>query len=214
MIAAEVVEDSWVLREEPADLPAVVAAATAAGALDLRAVDLELPGFTRLTAHESVLALEQELPTLADTQALGARLAGRLRAGDLLVLSGPLGAGKTALTQGLGRALGVRGQVTSPTFVLVRVHPGPLPLVHVDAYRMLEQGAGALDDLDLDLALEDSVVVVEWGDGLAERLAGSWLEIRLQRPALDDGPPESAASSRLVQVWPRGPRWAVVQLHR
>jgi len=214
VIAAEAVEDSWVLREEPADLPAVVAAATAAGALDLRAVDLELPGFTRLNARESVLALEQQLPTLAATQALGARLAGRLRAGDLLVLSGPLGAGKTALTQGLGRALGVRGQVTSPTFVLARVHPGPLPLVHVDAYRMLEQGAGALDDLDLDLALEDSVVVVEWGDGLAERLTSSWLEIRLRRPPLEDGPLESDASPRFVQVLPRGPRWAVVQVHR
>jgi tRNA threonylcarbamoyladenosine biosynthesis protein TsaE len=71
-----------------------------------------------------------------------------------------------------------------------------------------------LDDLDLDLALEDSVVVVEWGDGLAERLASSWLEIRLQRPPLEDGPPESTASPRLVQVLPRGPRWAVVQLHR
>jgi tRNA threonylcarbamoyladenosine biosynthesis protein TsaE len=119
------------------------------------------------------------LETVEATQALGARLASVLRAGDLVVLTGPLGAGKTAFTQGIGAGLGVSGRVVSPTFVIARVHRGPLPLVHVDAYRL-----GSLvevDDLDLDVDVVDSVTVVEWGAGLVEQLADSYLEVRLVR---------------------------------
>ena len=123
---------------------------------------------------------EHVLPTPEDTRALGAELAGVVRAGDLVVLVGPLGAGKTALTQGLGEALGVREPVTSPTFVIARVHRGGrLPLVHVDAYRL--SGVADVDDLDLDASTEESVTVVEWGQGLVEQLADEHLEIRLER---------------------------------
>ena len=139
-----------------------------------------------------------ELPEPADTEALGERLAAGLGAGDLLVLSGPLGAGKTALVRGLARGLGVAGPVTSPTFVIAREHrplPGGagVPLVHVDAYRL---GAGAaadrgadiaaeLDDLDLDTDLAAAVVAVEWGEGVAERLSARHLLVRLDRRADD-----------------------------
>ncbi|MFN2522078.1 MAG: tRNA (adenosine(37)-N6)-threonylcarbamoyltransferase complex ATPase subunit type 1 TsaE [Mycobacteriales bacterium] len=142
------------------------------------------------------------LPGPDATHDLGRRVAGDLRPGDLLVLSGPLGAGKTALAQGIGAGLGVRGQVTSPTFVLARVHPGPLPLVHVDAYRLRESGSRRLelDDLDLDADLPDSVTVVEWGEGLVEELAEARLEISLARP--DD-------ETRTVSVRPVGARWSV-----
>ena len=123
---------------------------------------------------------EHVLPTPDDTRALGAALAGLVRAGDLVVLVGPLGAGKTALTQGLGAALGVREPVTSPTFVISRVHRGGrLPLVHVDAYRL--GGVADVDDLDLDASTEESVTVVEWGQGLVEQLADEHLEVRLDR---------------------------------
>ncbi len=156
------------------------------------------------------------LATPADTRAFGRALGAVLRAGDLLVLSGPLGAGKTALTQGVGEQLGVRGAVTSPTFVLARVHPGPLPLVHVDAYRVRELGAQGVEGLDLELALEDSVVVVEWGRGLVEGLVDAWLDVELVRgdetTSLADGPPESDISPRSVRVRPHGIRWDVVQL--
>jgi tRNA threonylcarbamoyladenosine biosynthesis protein TsaE len=123
-----------------------------------------------------------ELPTPADTERLGRELGARLRAGDLVVLSGPLGAGKTVLARGIGVGLGVRGPVTSPTFVLAREHPaGPrgVPLVHADAYRL--DGLDELEDLDLDTDLVDAVVVVEWGEGLAERLAEEHLLVRLDR---------------------------------
>jgi tRNA threonylcarbamoyladenosine biosynthesis protein TsaE len=126
-----------------------------------------------MTEHRS-------LPTRADTQALGRELASRLRAGDLVVLTGDLGAGKTTLTQGLGEGLGVRGAVTSPTFVIARVHPsltGGPALVHVDAYRL--GGLDELEDLDLEVSLADSVTVVEWGHGLAEGLSEDYLEIVL-----------------------------------
>jgi tRNA threonylcarbamoyladenosine biosynthesis protein TsaE len=132
-----------------------------------------------------------ELPTPADTEALGERLAARLGAGDLVVLSGPLGAGKTVLVRGLARGLGVAGAVTSPTFVIAREHrplPGGagVPLVHVDAYRLGLAGgradvAAELDDLDLDTDLEAAVVVVEWGEGVAERLAARHVLVRLDR---------------------------------
>jgi tRNA threonylcarbamoyladenosine biosynthesis protein TsaE len=123
---------------------------------------------------------EHVLPTPADTQALGRELAGILAPGDLVVLVGPLGAGKTAFTQGIGAGLGVGEPVTSPTFVISRVHSGGrLPLVHVDAYRL--GSVADVDDLDLDVTVEDSVTVVEWGQGLVERLADEHLEVRLDR---------------------------------
>ena len=130
-----------------------------------------------------------ELPTTADTIALGARLGEQLRAGDVVVLAGPLGAGKTALAKGIAQAMDVDGPVTSPTFVLARVHPARRPdapaMVHVDMYRLLDHtGAdllGELDSLDLDTDLDDAVVVVEWGEGLAERLSENHLDIRLER---------------------------------
>ena len=141
--------------------------------------------------------MTRELPTVADTQAFGRELAGLLRAGDLVVLAGPLGAGKTALTQGIGAGLGVRGPVTSPTFVLARVHRGGrLPLVHVDAYRL--GSVADVDDLDLDVTVADSVTVVEWGQGLVEQLADEHLEVRLERR--DD----DVRTARLVPV---GPGW-------
>lgn len=127
---------------------------------------------------------------MEDTEALGRRLAADLRAGDLVVLDGPLGAGKTALTRGIAAGLGVQGRVTSPTFVIAREHrPGtpesrePVGMVHVDAYR-LGAGPGALDELDaldLDSDLADTVVVVEWGEGLVEQLTDRHLRVRLRR---------------------------------
>ena len=113
---------------------------------------------------------------------LGAKLGAQLKAGDLILLNGPLGAGKTLLTQGIGSALGITG-ITSPTFVISRVHPGDLPLVHVDAYRLLIDGQANLylDDLDLDSALCDSVTVVEWGEAEAARLSDERLEINIDR---------------------------------
>ncbi|MCU1607124.1 MAG: putative ATPase or kinase [Modestobacter sp.] len=138
------------------------------------------------------------LPTPADTQALGRALADLLRPGDLVVLAGPLGAGKTALTQGIGAGLGVPGPVTSPTFVLARVHRGGrLPLVHVDAYRL---GSMAdVDDLDLDATAEEAVTVVEWGHGLVEQLADEHLVVELDRR--DD-------DVRTVRLVPVGAGWA------
>lgn len=165
----------------------------------------ERQGFTALCSHgfwtELVRPLSLHLVGHDQTHELGRRIAGDLRPGDLVVLAGPLGAGKTTLTQGIGAGLGVRGAVTSPTFVLSRIHPGPLPLVHVDAYRLRDAGGRIeLDDLDLDAWLPDSVTVVEWGDGLVEALAESRLEIRLTRPAEDE---------RTAVVTPVGPRWSV-----
>ena len=140
---------------------------------------------------------EHVLTTLADTHALGQQLAGLARPGDLLVLVGPLGAGKTALTQGLGAALRVREPVTSPTFVIARVHRGGrLPLVHVDAYRL--GGVADVDDLDLDASTAESVTVVEWGQGLVEQLADEHLEVRLDRR--DD-------DVRTAVLVPHGPGW-------
>ncbi|SOC53850.1 tRNA (adenosine(37)-N6)-threonylcarbamoyltransferase complex ATPase subunit type 1 TsaE [Ornithinimicrobium cerasi] len=148
--------------------------------------------------------LRLDLPTSEDTRALGARLGAVLRAGDLVVLTGDLGAGKTTLTQGLAEGLGVRGPITSPTFVIARVHPslvGGPALVHVDAYRL--GGEAELDDLDLDTSLEESVTVVEWGHGLAEHLAEELLELELQRSGTEDGDQQSrTATLRSV-----GDRW-------
>lgn len=126
--------------------------------------------------------LELALP--ADTERLGRAVGELLAPGDLVVLSGPLGAGKTVLARGIGAGLGIRGPVTSPTFVIAREHPAlpggrGVPLVHVDAYRL--GGLAELDDLDLDTDLLTAAVVVEWGEGMAERLAGEHLLIRLRR---------------------------------
>ncbi|MBX9641483.1 MAG: tRNA (adenosine(37)-N6)-threonylcarbamoyltransferase complex ATPase subunit type 1 TsaE [Mycobacteriaceae bacterium] len=134
------------------------------------------------------------LERVEDTVALGTRLGEQLRAGDVVVLTGPLGAGKTLLAKGIAAALEVDGPVTSPTYVLARVHrprrSGAPAMVHVDMYRLLDQhGAdllGALDSLDLDTDLEDAVVVVEWGQGLAERLSERHLDIRLERVSHSD----------------------------
>ncbi|WP_203338718.1 tRNA (adenosine(37)-N6)-threonylcarbamoyltransferase complex ATPase subunit type 1 TsaE [Nocardioides limicola] len=146
----------------------------------------------------------------ADADAMrevGRAVAVTLRAGDLLVLTGELGAGKTTFTQGLAEGLGVRGQVTSPTFVIARVHPslvGGPSLVHVDAYRL--GGGDELDDLDLDTSLDEAVTVVEWGEGLAEALATDRLEVRITRALGDDGGVEDH-DPRVVEVLPVGARW-------
>ncbi|MEO6509816.1 MAG: tRNA (adenosine(37)-N6)-threonylcarbamoyltransferase complex ATPase subunit type 1 TsaE [Nocardioides sp.] len=137
---------------------------------------------------------------------LGRLVGERVRPGDVVVLSGELGAGKTTFTQGLGSGLGVRGDVTSPTFVIARVHPslgdGPA-LVHVDAYRL--GGIDELDDLDLDASLDDAVTVVEWGTGMADRLADSRLDVRITRAS--DAVEEGELDPRTVTVVPVGRRW-------
>lgn len=127
----------------------------------------------------------REIATSDEMENLGRRIGAQLAAGDLLILTGPLGAGKTTFTRGLAEGLGVRGPVQSPTFVIARTHPslvGRAPLVHVDAYRL--GSAAELDDLDLDL--DRSVVVIEWGRGMAEELADSWWDIELERPVGGD----------------------------
>lgn len=142
----------------------------------------------------------ERLATAEEMRAFGVRLAVRLRAGDLLVLSGPLGAGKTTLVQGIGEGLKVRGPITSPTFVIARVHPslcGGPALVHADAYRL--GGDLEVDDLDLDASLEDSVTVVEWGEGLVEGLSDDRLELHIGRESDDD--------VRTVTLRAIGPRW-------
>lgn len=145
------------------------------------------------------------LPTVNDTRAYGRTLAALLRAGDLVVLDGPLGAGKTALAQGIGAGLKVAGDVTSPTFVIARVHrPGPggtTPLVHVDAYRLgnVPDPRAEVDDLDLDASVDDSVTLVEWGEGLVEQLSDAHLRVRIERR--DD-------DSRVITLIPVGGDWA------
>jgi tRNA threonylcarbamoyladenosine biosynthesis protein TsaE len=159
------------------------------------------------------MSVEIVVPTAAAMRDMGRRLASLLRAGDLVVLSGPLGAGKTTLAQGIGTGLGVRGAVTSPTFVIARVHPsldaGPA-LVHADAYRL--GGRLEVDDLDLDASLEDSVTLVEWGEGLVEGLSSDRLEIEIARPddampAVDDGSRVATDEPRMVVVRVHGGRW-------
>lgn len=150
----------------------------------------------------STATITVTLPSAADTAGLGRRLAALLRPGDLVVLGGPLGAGKTALVQGIGAGLGVQGRIASPTFVLARVHPagqpGGVPLVHVDAYRIAS--LGELDDLDLDVELTEAVVAVEWGAGLAEQLSDAHLAIKLRRPA--------GSEERTATLTPVGGSWA------
>ncbi|MCW2597049.1 MAG: tRNA threonylcarbamoyladenosine biosynthesis protein TsaE [Pseudonocardiales bacterium] len=142
------------------------------------------------------------LPTARDTREFGARLAGVLRRGDLVVLSGPLGAGKTALVQGIGAGLGVQGTIVSPTFVIARVHRagpgGSLDLVHVDAYRL--GSFDEVDDLDLDVDAASAVTAVEWGTGKVEQLADARLDVALDRA--DD------SDERTATLRPHGGDWA------
>ena len=147
-----------------------------------------------------------KLATVEDTRAFGRRLAAILRPGDLVLLTGPLGAGKTALVQGIGAGLGVEGAITSPTFVIARVHKGAVPLVHADAYRLGDRPdpRAEIDDLDLDASAEDAVTVVEWGAGMVERLNDEYLQIGIDR--LDD-------DTRVIELVPRGGDWAS-RLHR
>ncbi len=147
------------------------------------------------------------VPTAEDMHALGRRLAAVLRPGDLVVLSGDLGAGKTTLTRGIGEGLAVRGAVTSPTFVIARVHPAPgggPSLVHVDAYRLRD--LAEVDDLDLEASLDESVTVVEWGTGMVEGLAVARLEVTLRRGADDRD------ETRAVTLHGVGDRWAGVDV--
>lgn len=142
------------------------------------------------------------VPTADAMRELGAEIARSCAGGDVLILSGDLGAGKTTFTQGLARGLGIEEAVTSPTFVIARAHPNPgggPDLVHVDAYRLGSRLE--LDDLDLDADVEHSVVVVEWGGGLAEGLADAWVDLVLTRS--DD----EADETRIVTVTPHGARW-------
>jgi len=141
------------------------------------------------------------LPTAGAARAFGKELAALLRAGDVLLLSGALGSGKTTVTQGIGAGLGVRGPITSPTFVIARIHPslvGGPALVHVDAFRL--GAATEVDDLDLDASLEDSVTVIEWGRGLAEQLSPQRLELTI-RPTSGD------RAERHVTMVGVGERW-------
>ena len=140
-----------------------------------------------------------KIATAQEMFGLGEKIGAQLRAGDLILLNGPLGAGKTVLVQGIGAALGF-SDVTSPTFVISRTHNGALPLIHVDAYRLLESGNAAayIDDLDLDSARESAVTVIEWGGSESARLSDERLEIDIDRT--DD--------ERVVTVRAIGPRWA------
>jgi tRNA threonylcarbamoyladenosine biosynthesis protein TsaE len=151
-----------------------------------------------------------QVPTAAAMRGLGERLAGLLQAGDLVVLSGSLGAGKTTLAQGIGAGLGVRGPVTSPTFVIARQHPslrGGPALVHADAYRLGSRAE--VDDLDLDTDVATSVTVVEWGEGLVEDLAPSFLQIAIAAVATpeDAAPGADRDELRTVRVVGWGERW-------
>jgi tRNA threonylcarbamoyladenosine biosynthesis protein TsaE len=135
-----------------------------------------------------------------DMRRLGEAIAAVAQPGDLVVLTGELGAGKTTLAQGVGRGLGVSGDVLSPTFVIARVHRGGrIPLVHADAYRL--GSVAEIDDLDLDASLDESLTVVEWGAGLVERLSGERLEVRIDRSA------DEADETRFVTLHPVGASW-------
>jgi len=156
----------------------------------------------------AVLDEQVTVATAAQMRDLGERLSGLLRAGDLVVLSGSLGAGKTTLAQGIGSGLGVRGRVTSPTFVIARVHRslgGGPDLVHADAYRLGSRAE--VDDLDLDADLAIAVTVVEWGTGLVEDLADSFLAVTIEAEAGSAEAADAAAGQRTVRVRGWGERW-------
>ena len=144
-----------------------------------------------------------QIATPDEMFALGKRIGGLAKAGDLILLNGPLGAGKTLLVQGIGAALGF-SDVTSPTFVISRTHQGPLPLIHVDVYRLLEgdRAAAFLDDLDLDSAAESAVTVIEWGGQESARLSDERLEITIDR----------SGETREVSINPVGARWSEFSL--
>jgi tRNA threonylcarbamoyladenosine biosynthesis protein TsaE len=144
-----------------------------------------------------------KISTAQEMFGLGQKLGVQLRAGDLILLNGPLGAGKTVLVQGIGTSLGYK-EVTSPTFVISRIHKGPLSLIHVDAYRLLESGNAALylDDLDLDTPRESAVTVIEWGGAESARLSDERLEIDIDR----------SDEEREVTIRAIGPRWAGFKL--
>jgi tRNA threonylcarbamoyladenosine biosynthesis protein TsaE len=144
-----------------------------------------------------------KISTAQEMFGLGQQLGSQLRAGDLILLNGPLGAGKTVLVQGIGSALGFN-EVTSPTFVISRIHKGALSLIHVDAYRLLESGNAALylDDLDLDTPRESAVTVIEWGGAESARLSDDRLEIEIDR----------TEDQREVTISAVGPRWAGFEL--
>jgi len=158
------------------------------------------------TVVQKALPAHVAVPDVDAMGELAKRVGALLKAGDLLILQGELGAGKTTFTQGLGEALGVRGPITSPTFVLSRIHPtlvnGP-DLVHVDAYRL--GSAAEVDDLDLDATSDRSITVVEWGAGVAEQLGEDWLHIAISADS-------AGSDSRQVSVVPHGARWAGVGL--
>lgn len=168
-------------------------------------------GFVSIGQQENLLRLRRvlpvvvEVPAAADMQALGRRIAQVVRAGDVIIASGELGAGKTTLAQGIGQGLGVEGPVLSPTFVLARIHPakgdGP-QFVHVDAYRL--GSVAELDDLDLLTSMDSSVTLIEWGAGIAEGLSPAWLMVDIRR-GLD---PED--DTRWVFLSAVGDRWAGV----
>jgi tRNA threonylcarbamoyladenosine biosynthesis protein TsaE len=144
-----------------------------------------------------------QIATPEDMRALGAAIGAQCKAGDLILLNGPLGAGKTVFVQGIGQALGIE-DVTSPTFVISRIHKGALPLIHVDVYRLLEAGKAALylDDLDLDSPREDAVTVIEWGGEESARLGDDRLEVFIDR----------SEDIRKVSISAIGERWAGIEL--
>ena len=179
----------------------------------------ELPSTVEFWQHEGFVEVARDSPLIEmrrsaraasavaedaeEMRQIGVRIGRQLRAGDLVILTGELGAGKTTLTQGIAEGLGVRGPITSPTFVLARVHPslvdGP-PLVHVDAYRL--GSLDELDDLDLDTEFERAVTIVEWGHGVAEGLSESRLDVRITRAVADE-----LGETRRVDVTGTGARW-------
>ncbi|MFI7338636.1 tRNA (adenosine(37)-N6)-threonylcarbamoyltransferase complex ATPase subunit type 1 TsaE [Streptomyces sp. NPDC050085] len=167
------------------------------------------PAAEPATPDPSVSTVTVTVNSPDEMRELGLALAKQLRPGDLVMLTGELGAGKTTLTRGLGAGLGVRGAVTSPTFVIARVHPpldeGPA-LVHVDAYR-LGGGLDEMEDLDLDVSLPDSVVVVEWGDGKVEELSDDRLHVIIDRATGD-----TTDEIRVVTLNGIGDRWSSADL--
>ena len=151
----------------------------------------------------SKLLLEQQVADADQMHELGVKISQQFRAGDLVVLVGPLGAGKTTLTRGIGEGLRAIGNVSSPTFVIARTHKREgtdVPMVHVDAYRL--GGSAELDDLDIDF--ENSIVLVEWGRGLLEGISDDWLEIEIERDHTGE------SEIRELRIIAFGDRWSAV----